>query len=39
MRDLEAGLVRLAAVHDFEHCPGGEERPLVQFDRGEFVHF
>lgn len=38
-RDLEAGLTRLALSHDPTHCPGGEECPLVQVDREQFVHF
>ena len=39
LRDLEAGLIRLALVHDSVHCPGGEECPLAEADREQFVHF
>lgn len=39
VRDLEAGLVRLALCHGFAHCPGGEECPFAEFDRERFVHF
>jgi hypothetical protein len=39
VRDLEAGLTRLALAHDFGHCPGGEECPFAQADREHFVHF
>lgn len=38
-RDLEAGLARLALCHGFAHCPGGEECPLAEADREQFVHF
>jgi hypothetical protein len=38
-RDLEAGLIRLAVSHDSTHCPGGEECPLAEADREQFVHF
>jgi len=39
LRDLEVGLVRLAVMHDFASCPGGEECPLASFDPDEYVHF
>jgi hypothetical protein len=39
VRDLEAGLARLALTHDTSHCPGGEECPLAEADREQFVHF
>lgn len=39
LRDLEVGLVRLAVIHDFASCPGGEECPLASFDPDEYVHF
>jgi hypothetical protein len=38
-RDLEAALTRLALVHEFAGCPGGEECPYAAFDREQFVHF
>jgi hypothetical protein len=39
VRDLEAGLTRLALSHDPAHCPGGEECPVVHADREQFVRF
>jgi len=39
LRDLEAGLARLALRHDFARCPGGEECPFAEFDREQLVHF
>ncbi len=39
LRDLEAGLIRLALAHDAVDCPGGEECPLAEADREQFVHF
>lgn len=39
VRDLEAGLIRLALCHDFAHCPGVEECPFAEFDREQLVHF
>jgi hypothetical protein len=39
VRDLEVGLVRLALIHDFASCPGGEECPLASLDPDEWVHF
>jgi len=39
LRDLEAGLVRLALCHDFASCPGGEECPFASLDPDEYVHF
>ena len=39
VRDLEAGLERLALCHDPAGCPGGEECPFAAFDRIELVHF
>jgi hypothetical protein len=38
-RDLEAGLVRVCAHHEFVGCPGGEECPFAAVDREEYVHF
>lgn len=39
VRDLEVGLARLALSHDTSRCPGGEECPLAEADREQFVHF
>ena len=39
LRDLEAGLVRLALAHDPGECPGGEECPFASLDRDQPVHF
>jgi hypothetical protein len=33
VRDLEAGLVRLALCHDLGRCPGGGECPFAGSDR------
>jgi hypothetical protein len=38
-RDLEAGLLRLFACHEFAGCPGGEECPFGEFEPEQFVHF
>ena len=38
-RDLEAGLVRVCANHEFAGCPGGEECPFAAMDREQYVHF
>ena len=35
VRDLEAGLVRLALAHDLARCPGGEECPFAGSQRGQ----
>jgi hypothetical protein len=37
LRDLEAGLCRLAAVHDLTTCPGGEECPFVSLGPRRYV--
>ncbi len=39
LRDMEAGLVRLALCHDFAVCPGGEECPFASLDPAQCVHF
>jgi hypothetical protein len=38
LRDLEAGLCRLAASHELAICPGGEECPFVSLDPEQYVH-
>jgi len=39
VRDLEAGLVRLALAHDLTRCPGGEECLACGSDRDRLLHF
>jgi hypothetical protein len=39
LRDLETALMRLALSHDTTNCPGGEECPLAEADREDYVHF
>jgi hypothetical protein len=39
VRDLEAGLVRLALCHDLGRCPGGEECPFAGHERSQPARF
>jgi len=39
VRDLEAGLVRLALSHDLARCPGGEECLACGSDNDRLLHF
>jgi hypothetical protein len=37
--DLEAALAHLAAGHDLDSCPGGEECPFAGFEPHQLTHF
>jgi hypothetical protein len=37
--DLEAALAHLAARHDLDSCPGGEECPFAGFEPHQLTHF